>query len=81
MYVLLYVIVQDSLLIFLCIKALWIYLWFLFALARCRGLEAGNSLYRIHNLASKANPTLGCLIEISCDIYIYICVSVVVQKA
>ena len=29
--------------------------------------------------ASEASPTLGCSIEISRDIYIYICVSVVCQ--
>ena len=37
------------------------------------------------NWASEASPTLGCSIEISRDIYIYICMSVcmsvVVQKA
>ena len=31
--------------------------------------------------ASEASPTLGCSIEISRDICIYVCVSVVVQKA
>ena len=38
-------------------------------------------LSRLHNLASEASPTLGCSIEISRDICIYVCVSVVVQKA
>ena len=33
------------------------------------------------NWASEASPTLGCSIEISRDIYIYVHVSVVVQKA
>ena len=33
------------------------------------------------NWASEASPTLGCSIEISRDICIYVCVSVVVQIA
>ena len=33
------------------------------------------------NWASEASPTLGCSIEISHDIYMSICMSVVVQKA
>ena len=37
--------------------------------------------YYYYYWASEASPTLGCSIEISCDIYMYICVSVMVQKA
>ena len=43
-----------------------------------------NILKEIKNLSiwvSEASPTLGCLIEISRDTYIYIYVSVMVQKA
>ena len=38
-------------------------------------------LNRFHNWASEASPTLGCSIEISRDIYMYVHESVVVQKA
>ena len=36
-------------------------------------------MYVVHNWASEASPTLGCSIEISRDIYIYVHVSVVCQ--
>ena len=32
-------------------------------------------VYVVANWASKASPTLGCSIEISRDIYIYVCLS------
>ena len=41
----------------------------------------GSITSKLINWASEANPTLGCSIEISRDIYIYVHVSVVVQKA
>ena len=33
-------------------------------------------LLSVHNWASEASPTLGCSIEISRDIYMYVCMSV-----
>ena len=33
----------------------------------------------VHNWASEASPTLGCSIKISCDIYMYVGMSVVCQ--
>ena len=44
-----------------------------------RSPHNGNHFSSIYNWASEASPTLGCSIEISRDIYIY--VSVVVQNA
>ena len=46
------------------------------AVTVCHGKLGGGD-----NWASEASPTLGCSIEISRDIYIYVHVSVVVQKA
>ena len=43
--------------------------------------EVDYDNYYYYYWASEASPTLGCSIEISRDICIYICVSVVVQKA
>ena len=54
---------------------------FIIALS-CEATPLKNIRHKFQfNWASEASPTLGCSIEISRDIYIYVHVSVVVQKA